>query len=612
MLAGLLLAACQEKEENLTKEKLSLGKTEFVLTDGEANTVETAITAENVTPSVTVDAISSSWITAAIESGNLKITVTRNETGSERNGKLTVKGGKVDPITVTVKQPVYVAPAGTYEVGEVTPDGNGMVYWVDPADNHNAKAISLKKVTGDGTQWGLSTTELAGASSYVNGKSNTDILVAASGSENKYPAASWCAALGEGWYLPSLYELLQIFDIYNGVPHDSEQMTVAVPDNISPAEKAARADFEAKLQAAGATEKFNPAAGSETGASYWASTEEAEKYAWYVRVGSFAMSDVGVSKTSTSRHIRCVLALGNPAVPGEPVRMKLENGSVSLDGVAGSTTVAATIKNGSLSSVSVDAENQSWCTASIEGNNVNISVTENGTGAVRTATITVNATATAPDVAPVAANISVSQNPANVEKFKLRDTYSENGKVVGVIYWVSETGLSAKVVSLKRYDGKWINRDDDTNMTQIVATPNADDGTYNWNILKECSEKDEIPGVAFISAMGEGWYWPSSRELQELCAGYHGKESYAKCTDAYPNALPEDERNAQLAFEKVLSDNGGDPINSMADDKGGDSIYSSTEKSDTQVTYVRFGKKTVANSSKRSVRCVRAIKVINK
>ena len=112
--------------------------------------------------------------------------------------------------------------------------------------------------------------------------------------------------------------------------------------------------------------------------------------------------------------------------------------------------------------------------------------------------------------------------------------------------------------------------------------------------------------------MGEGWYWPASGELQALCAAYHGKDAYGSCTDAYPNALPADERAAQIAFDKALTDNGGDAINTMEDNAAGDSYYSSTEKSASQMTYVRFGKRSNANGTKASTRCVRAIKVVTK
>jgi len=606
-VSALLLASCQEKEENLVKESLKFDSTEIVLPDGNAGSTELAFTCENVTPSAEVDFAASNWLTASVGEGKLTLTYTNNESSSERNGKITVKAGKLDPVVITVKQPVYVAPAHEYKLGEVTPDGKGMIYWVNPADPTNAKAISLERKGS--VSWGAAVEQETGSTSYVNGSANTATLMAKPEAETAFPAAAYCAAMGEGWYLPALYEVFDLYDIYNGISHnDPKYDSSAVPADRTPEEKTARTDFENMLVTAGSTAKFNAGADNEDGESYWASTAEDPNGAYYIKVGRLTYTAFGVKRTSTSRFARCVKTFGTHKYPGEPAIISVDKKSLSLDGKAESVDVAVTVKNGTLKTATPDA---SWCTASVTATGVTLAFAENTGKELRNCNITLTAEATAADGGSASATITVAQRPSSVEAFKIGDVYKEKDKAVGVVFWVSEDGMSAKIVSMTRLaSGVWA-KDGSTSATSyVVASPSDTDGQANWNVIKSCADKANIPGVAFIEGLGEGWYWPSIKELQALQSAYHGGTVTGK---TLPNALPEAQRNAQIAFDKALTDNGGVALNELADDQAGESYFSSTESSvATKVKYVRFGSASNDNGGKTGSRFVRGIKVVTK
>ncbi len=106
------------------------------------------------------------------------------------------------------------APAKTYKVGDYYNDGvrEGVVFEVT-ADGRHGKIVSMKE-SADFLGWstyGAEQERLIGANSETNGAYNMAKVKAISGWQSKYPAFKWCADLGEGWYLPSIEELLTIY-----------------------------------------------------------------------------------------------------------------------------------------------------------------------------------------------------------------------------------------------------------------------------------------------------------------------------------------------------------------------------------------------------------------
>ena len=152
------------------------------------------------------------------------------------------------PSTPSVpKQSVELSPV-TYQVGDYYDDGKrlGVVFAVSD-DGRHGKIVSLNQTRKEWCTDGLfKKKSVVGASSYSDGKSNTDKVIARADSE-KYPAFQWCRAKGDEWYLPSLEELTllrQVRDKVNKTLRDKSM--------------------------------------DELNGSYWSSMEKDSKFAWLV------------------------------------------------------------------------------------------------------------------------------------------------------------------------------------------------------------------------------------------------------------------------------------------------------------------------------------------
>lgn len=84
----------------------------------------------------------------------------------------------------------------------------GIVYKVTSGGLHG-KIISLAQ-SNNPLQWCVDENKVGNLLDY-DGASNMKIIQSIEGWYNKFPAFAWCSDLGEGWYLPSLYELYNIF-----------------------------------------------------------------------------------------------------------------------------------------------------------------------------------------------------------------------------------------------------------------------------------------------------------------------------------------------------------------------------------------------------------------
>ena len=152
------------------------------------------------------------------------------------------------PSTPSVpKQSVELSPV-TYQVGDYYDDGKrlGVVFAVSD-DGRHGKIVSLNQTYEEWCTDGLfKKKSVVGASSYSDGKSNTDKVIARADSE-KYPAFQWCRAKGDEWYLPSLEEL---------------KLLSQVRDKVN------------KTLIDKSMEELN--------GTYWSSMEKDSKFAWYV------------------------------------------------------------------------------------------------------------------------------------------------------------------------------------------------------------------------------------------------------------------------------------------------------------------------------------------
>lgn len=201
--------------------------------------------------------------------------------------------------------------------------------------------------------------------------------------------------------------------------------------------------------------------------------------------------------------------------------------------------------------------------------------------------------------------------------------YYENGQAAGVVY--SDATTERRVVSAKRMDADYW-----ASATTATDVSDQNNGATNTETLSTFATTNSItmPMLDFCAGLGDGWYWPAYKELQALCAAYHGVASVSSSdlagragTSSSPKPYPADEtfpiaeRKAQLAFDALLCAAGGDAMNyANPNSSYGDRYWVSSEHSTTtKALYVQFGAYQGSNSTKNSNKYYgRAIKVIAK
>lgn len=114
----------------------------------------------------------------------------------------------------TTTSTVACTPAKTYNVGDYYNDGvrEGVVFEVDQ-DGLHGKIVSMIQ-SDEQLTWSSDEEEqkrLIGADSKTDGEYNMAKVTTIPDWRCKYQAFKWCADLGEGWYLPSIEELLTIY-----------------------------------------------------------------------------------------------------------------------------------------------------------------------------------------------------------------------------------------------------------------------------------------------------------------------------------------------------------------------------------------------------------------
>lgn len=112
---------------------------------------------------------------------------------------------------------------GRYKLGDIyNRDGvKGIVVLVD-ADGEHGLLLSLKGTTKKYSE----EDGIFNAGSLTDGMANTQAVYAYAkthGGLEEFPLFEWCASLGEGWYIPSYYELANIWVVINGGTTDYTQ-----------------------------------------------------------------------------------------------------------------------------------------------------------------------------------------------------------------------------------------------------------------------------------------------------------------------------------------------------------------------------------------------------
>lgn len=196
------------------------------------------------------------------------------------------------------------------------------------------------------------------------------------------------------------------------------------------------------------------------------------------------------------------------------------------------------------------------------------------------------------------------------EPIALYEVWEENDKAVGVVFWVSDDGASAKIVSLDRTDDPvaWSKAGQ-----TLLGVSNKADGAANTAILKASAEASYMPILSFCEAHGDGWYWPARDELEAVFEAYNGT-TFDNATNQRPGSITDAEKAARAKFDVLLTANGGTVMNAAADDDNGESYWASHEKSETLACYVRFGKRSYGEdgTKTRENRYGRCVKVVTR
>lgn len=598
-ILSMILVSCKEYGEVRIMPEFNHGETEIELYKNEGSsktvvihTTENEITADYNAGWLSVDANKQRVIYSAVDA---------NETGESRSAIVKLNAGEYS-MEVTVTQLAKdESEMNELKVGQLTEDGLGMIFWVDPDNKEIGKAISLQRWGGNPFEASIKSHN---ALSTVNGVENTALYTDAGAND----AAALCTNLGEGWYLPASEELGSLFDVYNGIARDNG-FTNATPDKISDAEKAARAAFD-KMLTDLEGEVINAAAENGNGESYWASTENEDgSKARYVRFGKYGM-DFG-AKTGTSRFVRAMKIIGDYKFPEEPATLSVSPMQVELTSEEGATADATVTTNKKSFAFVIEGDGGTWLSAAQDGDKIKLTALSANTGDdIRKATVTVTA-GTGDAQATVA--ITVSQQKVQNEKpaFQIGDFVKMDGDKElaegGIVFWVE--GNNAKILSLKRSETiNWANE----GFIDGLGLTDQEDGEANTQKMKESAIAANIPILEFCK---DGWYIPARNEMEEVFNAYNGGPSQS--SGKKPDAIKPEETAARAAWDKILTDNGGVVMNAKAANTAGDSYFTSTEADDaSKVFYVRFGQwnpgLTGAKYSKSPARYVRCIRKVSK
>jgi uncharacterized protein (TIGR02145 family) len=581
-LAVLAIAAgCQKKEPAADPSLKADVSTLSVSAD--AGSQDVSIYTNCAYADIAVKSSDSGWLTGTLNSNVRYVTVkyAANDSEEARTATITLTSGTVSA-SIAVTQSGKVPVAKTYELFEGVDGNKGMIYWVDPNDATIAKAVSVARY-GDGstTPWGAET--FYEATMFRNGQKNTEKIDASNF------AVSSCKALGDGWYLPAVYEVADIFDVYNGISHEAAEFLPALPADLTAVEKAARSKFDSQLTALGGT-AFNTAADTENGNSYWSSTELDEANAYYVRVGKYDLATA--QKKKFTRYVRCVRTFGNYTYKEEPVSLVLTPESVVLEAASGSTQNVYVESGSDKITVTVAGDTSAWCSATLSGKTINVTASsENNTGKVRSAVVVVTA---GPETNLTKRNLTVSQQ--FVSKINVGDVYYVD-KVAKGIYYIIDKPDYYYVMALGEQAASYWAADafaSADNNTLVTGATSLDDGYANTQaIIKAAGDSftaDNFPAAYYCAHYDDGnWFLPA---YNQLTAWYDNAYSIGgQALYLFMNPIFQGITGASILTENTA-------------------YWSSSEYSVTNAWYARPNGKDYGNGKKnkgRLVRCIRRV-----
>lgn len=278
------------------KPYINLGSTDDIYLTKDSG-VSASVNVETNQPSlnVSVSEGDESWLKAEYADGKITVTTLSENTDPDtRDAVVTISANE---LIVSIK----VFQTGTPKSIVGTAYGTeGVIFWQNPENPKEYKIVSAK---AEKRAWSNATEVVGVSSSELSGPEANELIKKASGYNKDTDAAGFCESLGEGWYLPTKAECYALFAVYNGIGFD--ESTPATPNNISAAEKAARAAFNGVMGSIPDAVLLNTGADDANGDSSWICQESTDgKNAFYFRWGK-RICDPG-KKSSNTRYARCV------------------------------------------------------------------------------------------------------------------------------------------------------------------------------------------------------------------------------------------------------------------------------------------------------------------
>lgn len=507
-------------------------------------------------------------------------------------------------------------------VGDITPDGKGMVFWVDPTDNTKGKAISL--AIGEGLAFD-NTADIPSYDIYspINGPLNCRLITEAvteSGDMTTMEALNFCTDLGDHWYLPASEELVDLFEVYNGTT--VENATVLNPAFITAEETAARAAFDELCVAAGAR-ILNTQGDYVGGDLYWASNERDNDRtkARNVRYGAYLNN--AYYKTDTTPLVRGMQILGSyEFFVEEMFTLDEEVGDFYLDQEVGDGDTVTYFTSVDLSKMSYTCD-ADWLDVELTTSQVifktNSSNEARGEALTRIGNLTVW-------TGELSHSFVIYQNPLeliyegvpNTTPLAVGDLTPDKK---GMVFWVDSTdNTNGKAVSLVRAS-RMLDSDNQDNSFYWTSC-----GIENVELFKAKAPNPlTLDAINFCDSIGENWYMPALDEMMELFEVYNGT-IIDSATVAVPSSITEAEQISRAAFDTMLmqairaagiTDTVADYglINQLDSTNSGDRYWAATEDPDPSYTVgrgetIRFGSYAQSGSNKAVNYYVRAMQVL--
>lgn len=474
-------------------------------------------------------------------------------------GELNLKTGFESAVELTLVAPTPTFTSAPYKVGDYYFDGGseGVVVTVDPTGSAG-KIISMHDMA-ESLAWSTDTKTITEAWDEEDGTANMAAVALVDETYAAYPAFKACAALGEGWYLPAQKELQGVRGVLAVVNetltwHGGEEVLEDMYywSSTETYEFRDAMAYTASMNSPGmfSFEKSIPmpvrafkAFGEIPEAKYKVGTlcEEdgkrgiviwAAKDDSYAKILSLAESTAAWGPVNTAsgatdeydgeKNLAAVKAADSSldGYPAFKACSELGDGwflpsiaelrSIARMTAALNTEIAkaggAPLQNGyywsSTESVA-DAANSAQC----------ISMAASELASSKAAERNVRAVA------------YVGAKPVEAHKYVVGETYELGGRIVGIVFAVTDGGLHGKVVALKnvfetgRINTRWDLRASASPEEYVeIGLTDENDGSVNMAKARANDPTFEnLIAYQVCAALGDGWYIGAKNEMIELC-----------------------------------------------------------------------------------------------